>query len=67
MFPTGIPAISDSRISLVRPSAMTRNASGENGHPCGTPLRILKGFPLMPLCLTLRIGGESVLDIVVRF
>ena len=51
--------LSSSFIALVRASAVNRKASGESGHPCGTPLAILKGKLLPPFVFMYLISTLS--------
>eukprot|EP00967_Tisochrysis_lutea_P130934 scaffold227090_cov34-Tisochrysis_lutea.AAC.1 len=51
--------LSSSFTTLVRASAVSRKASGESGHPCGTPLAMLKGKLLPPFVLMYLIGLAS--------
>jgi hypothetical protein len=54
--------VGDSLMRRVRPSAIIRKARGENGHPWGTPQLIEKVSLIVPLTLTLRLGGWLGLD-----
>eukprot|EP00967_Tisochrysis_lutea_P102289 scaffold153885_cov21-Tisochrysis_lutea.AAC.1 len=58
---------SSSLIARVSASAVRRKASGDSGHPCGTPLATLNGKLLPPLALMYRMGFASVLVRVVAY
>ena len=45
--------VSSLLIARVRASTVRRKASGDSGHPCGTPLLIAKGKLLLPFVLML--------------
>ena len=58
--PISIPSSSSkSFIERVSASAITRNASGEKGHPYGTPLWMVNGSLREPLIFTRRVGGAA--------
>jgi hypothetical protein len=43
----------------VRASAIIKKASGEKGHPCGTPHFMVKGLLRLPFALILRTGRDN--------
>eukprot|EP00967_Tisochrysis_lutea_P108507 scaffold168080_cov30-Tisochrysis_lutea.AAC.2 len=54
-------------IALVSASAVRRKASGERGHPCGTPLATVNGKLRPPLDFMYRIGRALALVSVLAY